>query len=593
METAQNKEGMSMAVYIRYEIENTEPLRIADDSSSHMGQTSTLHFIPGTTMRGFVINKLSRREDFSALKAILFSDKIRFLNAYPVVEESGRKIELIPSPKGFYEDKFKKKKKKLENVLADDIFTEGYKRAAVGEFAWIGPDDKKSGDDGDANAQDGNAVKPDSNPEEYVLHCMRVPTGSDLKIKINTTEDDEQTVFRNEYMSAGNTFAGYIAVEDDADVPMLVKILQGSLILGNARSSGLGKCRLCVSPAVTDTAPYSEYAADGDVTGQCYMMLLSHTAMRNHANGEYCGINTAELEEMLGVSGLEIEKCATSVVSARGYNRKWGVRIPALTMYEKGSVFKLTFSGTMTADRIAAVGNQGIGVRRNEGFGRVIFLKDYEKIRYRENIGDGPCSEDAAECGGDGRSADEILRAANEADAAKAADAVKDMYDDELTTLRAAARHYYKNLFHTSLESYIVNLGWDRGKVKPGKIAKIEAFTTAYRYDYAKAQENIEKFFAHAREKQSRERVQRYSQSDISNVDSYVTGVLGWTLADMEKALGIKTKDPTKVMGLLKEQKAGDEASGAEKGLFTEEEIGRMKLELLTRVIRFDHKKGN
>ena len=48
-----------MAEYIRYKIINTEPLRIADDSTSQSGQTTTLRYIPGTTVRGFVINQLA------------------------------------------------------------------------------------------------------------------------------------------------------------------------------------------------------------------------------------------------------------------------------------------------------------------------------------------------------------------------------------------------------------------------------------------------------------------------------------------------------------------------------------------------------
>lgn len=90
-----------MTEYIKYLIRNKEPLRIADDSTSQNGQTTTLRYIPGTTVRGWIVNQLSGREDFEQIKKELFSDKVRYLNAY--LNKDGK--DMLPSPKGFYEDK--------------------------------------------------------------------------------------------------------------------------------------------------------------------------------------------------------------------------------------------------------------------------------------------------------------------------------------------------------------------------------------------------------------------------------------------------------------------------------------------------------
>ena len=40
-----------MAKYLRYVIKTVEPIRISDDSMSQSGQTDTLRYIPGTTIR--------------------------------------------------------------------------------------------------------------------------------------------------------------------------------------------------------------------------------------------------------------------------------------------------------------------------------------------------------------------------------------------------------------------------------------------------------------------------------------------------------------------------------------------------------------
>ena len=69
------------------------------------------------------------------------------------------------------------------------------------------------------------------------------------------------------------------------------------------------------------------------------------------------------------------------------------------------------------------------------------------------------------------------------------------------------------------------------------------------------------------------------AQSDITNLDAYVSGVLSWTITDFEKALGIKTKEQNRLMGIPK------------KDIISDEELGRMKLDLITKVLRYDHKK--
>ena len=110
--------------YLKYILKNIEPLRIADDSISQSGQAVTLRYIPGTTMKGYVINSLVNNNPavFEENKRELFSDKVCFLNAYPYEDEK----ELIPSPKGFYEDKTgSNDKKEISNVVINGEFSHG------------------------------------------------------------------------------------------------------------------------------------------------------------------------------------------------------------------------------------------------------------------------------------------------------------------------------------------------------------------------------------------------------------------------------------------------------------------------------------
>ena len=159
--------------YIRYIVKNDEPLRIADDSTSQNGQTVTLRYIPGTTIRGYIVNQLvyTLGEQFDKYKRDLISGQIVYMNAY--LYENNR--ELLPSPKGFYEDKtVVTGKKEIQNVVINGEFDDGNKRAGLGKFCYF---------------------------KDQCIYYYNVETGSDMKILINKRkQDDKQNVFRNEYI---------------------------------------------------------------------------------------------------------------------------------------------------------------------------------------------------------------------------------------------------------------------------------------------------------------------------------------------------------------------------------------------------------
>ena len=49
--------------YLDLEIQNVGPLRIANDDTSQQGQTDTLYYIPGSTIRGLVIHCVRMRRN--------------------------------------------------------------------------------------------------------------------------------------------------------------------------------------------------------------------------------------------------------------------------------------------------------------------------------------------------------------------------------------------------------------------------------------------------------------------------------------------------------------------------------------------------
>nr|MCR5624653.1 hypothetical protein [Lachnospiraceae bacterium] len=156
--------------YFEYIITNIEPVRIADNSKSQSGQTVTLKYITGTAIRGLVVNYFAKQSGFEEIKPTLFSDKVKYLNAYLYSDK-----DMIVSPKGFYEDKTEVAKvgnndipkKQIENVTVDGNFTDGLKRASLGEFCFI---------------------------EDGCIRYASVDTNSDMRISV---DPDNDNIFRN------------------------------------------------------------------------------------------------------------------------------------------------------------------------------------------------------------------------------------------------------------------------------------------------------------------------------------------------------------------------------------------------------------
>ena len=253
-----------MAYYLKYILKNIEPLRISDDSKSEQGQTSSLNYISGSAVRGFVATKLADSGELESLKKEMFSDTTAFLNAYLSVNGKA----LVPSPKGFYEDKrIVEGEKDIQNVVISGDFDEGSKRAGLGAVSSL---DLKSG----------------------LITYYNVKQNSELKIKLDKTND----MYRNAFIEPGQSFYG--AIKSDSK-PLLEKIEQilkdNALILGNSRSSGYGKCKVRMQP-IDEAGEFDMYADMSGLSDYIYLYLVSDTVMRDD-NGDYCGLDLHKIQE--------------------------------------------------------------------------------------------------------------------------------------------------------------------------------------------------------------------------------------------------------------------------------------------------------
>lgn len=512
-----------MTQYIRISFKNVEPVRVADDSKSQSGEVATLKYIPGSAFRGLVINELAGEEDFEDIKPFLFSDKVKYLNAY--ISENGR--ELMPSPKGFYESKTKSfGKKEIENVVVKGDFEPGYKRAGLGSFCYF---------------------------ENNCIRFYSVDTASDLKIKINLeSQAEKRNVFRNEYIKAGYDFVGYIAIEDNEEIcDRIRKIVSEDFYIGNGRSQGLGLCRVSETQIMNEI-PFCEYMPNDEAVNECYMMLLSDTVMLGE-NGEPCGLNIGELESKLQVKDLKVAFCSTSTVEIAGYNRKLGLKTSSNTMYEKGSVYKLSFTGSISLDSMKKLSDEGIGIRRNEGFGRIIFLKNYEDITYK-------------------LAGEKSQKQLYDADAHAQDDAV----------MKSVARNYYfKQIDDAMARSIIDDSAENAAKTLKGvqqgnsQLGVVESLILANRYNPKEAEKILKDYFGHAGEKEENVNIQKDRKS-VEKFRKVVEMTLSQSLYELFKNYGLKDN----YFGIPVSE------------IITADEEGRKKLDYLLLQLRFINRRG-
>ncbi len=314
---------------IEYRFKNIQPVIIKDENIEGKNQIDTIRYIPGSSVRGFAISRMDK-SFFDANKKEILSDKVRFLNAYPIINDEIS----IPSPKNYYANK--SDDKVLKSILETEKDNDS-KRAGLGDFCII---------------------------DNTEISCINVGLGESLN---NNVHDRE--IFRSRYIAPGQNFGGYIAVDENEEIAdRIVDIMNsGNMYFGGYISHGFGKCEGRAEKI--DKMPYEKYRSSA-AQSEMKLLLLSDTLMKNEY-GEPCGLDMEYLCEKLG--SFDISMCASSVRSVGLRNRTWNCRIPSENMYEKGSIFLLKFDKAPDMAVIEEIENKGLGIRRGEGFGQVVF----------------------------------------------------------------------------------------------------------------------------------------------------------------------------------------------------------------------------
>lgn len=325
---------------MHYRLRTELPVLITDLNRSFSNGLETLNCIPGSAIRGMVVSRLAAEHTawFEENRRALLSEDTRFLDALPNPGD----FVVLPSIKGFYEDK---NEENFQTVLVDGELTPKVKRAGLGHFC----------------SPAGMEIRYWSAETEGVMRLQRSENGDP---------------FRTRALSAGQIFEGYIEVKDADLAQKIADVFAHTVWLGADRYEGFGKCRVELMEAVEKPAWIEDYGyqRQEELGETLYLLALSPVTMLNEA-GTPCGLDLDTLARKLGVSTVEVSYCSTSVSEYGGYNRAWGCREAAMRMYDRGSIFHLTCSEVPELSGLLALQEEGIGVRRGEGYGQILFLR--------------------------------------------------------------------------------------------------------------------------------------------------------------------------------------------------------------------------
>ena len=404
-----------MAV-LTYQIRLLEPVlvtKLDGDPNSNISHD----YLPGSVLRAALLGRFAsdnnvavkdvlEHERTKADAARLFFGHARFLNAYPVDRLNNR---TLPKPLSWRQSKSARNEARDDEKHSVPIYdfaiaqrdNDQYQRAE-GIFCFMG--------------DRGSTVRLVSPERQVMIHTQRA--SRDGKRNYGRALKGDGAVYRYESLAAGQVFAAVILC-DEADAELFESLLKGEYSLGGARTAGYGRVRIENAERM-DTWREAPGQIE-DPAHELIVTLASDVLLRN-PHGQYVAdaeLLARHIAERLGVEA-PLEQAFVSAHPVGGFNRKWGLPLPQALAFEMGSVLVLKPAQPVSADRLRALEESGIGERRIDGFGRLVFNWQYrEKLSIEapvqsepapKSIGGDALSKEVAQ-----RMAERILRARMEA----------------------------------------------------------------------------------------------------------------------------------------------------------------------------------
>lgn len=353
---------------IPYRVTLLEPLlatRIAGDPNSGVSYP----YVPGSLVRGAAVAAYRRTKALTTLDAgadevrrLFFDGRTRYLNAYPV---DARGVRTLPTPRSLF------------HVKGEETPIYDFALEAISEV-----DDEK--------AQFVTAAK-ESQPFCWMEDNHIFFIAPERRINVHTQRDrvkgrateESGAVFQYDALEEGQTFAGWVLIDEDADVELASSLLRRIYRLGGSSNSGYGRVAVEAGEPqdVEGWREISRRITPIDNGETFVVTLLSDTLIRDANTGQYTWNLQPALQRLLGVEielvqkdgGEEEQRSVWRLEEVGGFNRTWGLPLPQAQAIAGGSTFVFRARAAIPLEAIFSAEWRGIGERRSEGFGRLAF----------------------------------------------------------------------------------------------------------------------------------------------------------------------------------------------------------------------------
>jgi len=341
-----------MTAAYRLDITLEEPTILTDGSSDSSGGHETLTSILGTSVLGAMVAALGvdPDRDGDLFRHAFLSDTTCFLNAYPLA--AGERA--LPRPRTFRQGKFDRRR------VIDAITARGERRPfeeIQRFFEQAAPPDRPKA----AAAAFVLASQPGVDRTPNVQEQVHVA------IDRRRRAAEEGVLFTYSSLPAGSEFRSFVTTTEAAVAARLDAACRGPLRLRVGRSRGGGYGTATARLERID-AEWSECEV-GPHGGVAVIVTL----LSDYLPSFELPVVDALAADLRRAGGLPmtttIEPVDTAVRTVTGFRGVWGLPRAPRTALQKGSVFLV--HGEVDAVALQRAVAEGLGGRRNEGFGRI------------------------------------------------------------------------------------------------------------------------------------------------------------------------------------------------------------------------------
>lgn len=357
-------------IRIRIIVRLDEPLLIGQRASAG-NQYDTLPFIPGSVIMGAFagmaaeqcnLNETTNYHDF--LKMFL-RNGIRFSMLYPGYYAESRLYPSIPAPLGLMT---------CSVVPSEDVY-DGHGEYPARET--------------NECPKCGNRMEP---VDGFVLlrrlmpHKLNIKRTSELHIRINegSQRASKGDLYGYSAMSAGQYFVGELFCSGEAiwrrlkDMTGIVEKAPLKCWLGKARSRGYGQVTVWLERCNERPATWIQIPFDQRISNKSKILsliLLSDTIIPNSWGQQVVGFEPNWLKSALGLGDVDILDAYVRTRIVDSFNSKLGLPRWRDTALVAGSMawIRLVDPPEDRAKLMKKLELEGVGLRRNEGFGCVAF----------------------------------------------------------------------------------------------------------------------------------------------------------------------------------------------------------------------------